>query len=197
MHRDPRSEEPITIANRKKVAIRADFLFSVSPQWLRGGVGAGEPKLGAARGFECGSNLPLRNKSTTVWAWYREVIQRWSGRDPGSALRDDPTVVRGATVWSDSYTSPFLRDDPDRSGAVNWVKWHGRNHETKSRAKSPAYMSENDAPPCGPQILEMQRAPFRAPSPHEQPHSPARLPIGELRSPLAFTFPLLRAPQHV
>lgn len=60
-----------------------------------------------------------------------------------------------------------------------------------------ACMSEDDAPPCGPQILEMQRAPLRAPSPHKQPHSPARLPIGELRSPLAFTFPLLRAPQHV
>lgn len=75
LHRDPRSEEPITIANRKKVAIRADFLFSVSSQWLRGDVGAGEPKLGAARGFECGSNLALRNKSTTVWAWYREVIR--------------------------------------------------------------------------------------------------------------------------
>lgn len=108
-HRDPRSGEPITIANRKKVAIRADFLFSVSSQWLRGDVGAGEPKLGAARGFECGSNLALRNKSTTVWAWYREVIQRWSGRDPGSdlrddlgatpgsALRDNPAAARGAT----------------------------------------------------------------------------------------------------
>lgn len=60
-----------------------------------------------------------------------------------------------------------------------------------------ACMSEDDAPPCGPQILEMQRAPLRAPSPHKQPHSPARLPFGELRSPLAFTFPLLRAPQHV
>lgn len=57
-----------------------------------------------------------------------------------------------------------------------------------------ACMSEDDAPPCGPQILEMQRAPSRAPSPHKQPHSPARLPFGELRSPLAFTFPLLRAP---
>lgn len=99
----------MTIANRKKIAIRADFLFLVSSQWLRGGVGAGEPKLGAARGFECGSNL---------------------------ALRDDPTVVRGVTGWSNSYTSPFLRDDPNRSGAVNWVKWHGRNHETKSRAKA-------------------------------------------------------------
>lgn len=162
-----------------------------------------------ARGFECESNLALRNKSTTVCAWYREVIQRWSGRDPGSDLRDDLGVTsgsalrdnlaaaRGATERPYGYTSPFLRDDPERSSAVNWVKWHGRNHETKKPGKSPAYMSENDAPPCGPQILEMQRAPLRAPSPHEQPRSPARLPIGELRSPLAFTFPLLRAPQHV
>lgn len=114
LHRNPRSEEPITIANRKKVAILADFLFSVSSQWLRGGVGAGEPELGAARGFECESNLALRNKSTTVCAWYREVIRRWYGRD----------------------TSSNLRDDPNRSGAVNWAKWHGRNHETKSRAKA-------------------------------------------------------------
>lgn len=109
LHRNPRSEAPITIANRKKVAILADFLFSVSSQWLRGGVGAGEPELGAARGFECESNLALRNKSTTVCAWYREVIRRWSGRDPGSdlrddvgatpgsALRDDPAAARGAT----------------------------------------------------------------------------------------------------
>ena len=89
LHRDPRSEEPITIANRKKVAIRADFLFLVSSQWLRGGVGAGEPKLGAARGFECRSNLALRNKSTTVWAWYREVIRRWS-----EAPQDDPMAAQ-------------------------------------------------------------------------------------------------------
>lgn len=94
LHRDPRSEKPISIANRKKVAIRADFLFLVSSQWLRGGVGAGEPKLGAARGFECGSNLALRNKSTTVWAWCRKVIRRWSGRDPGSYLRDDLGAIQ-------------------------------------------------------------------------------------------------------
>ena len=54
-----------------------------------GGIGAGEPKLGAARGFECWSNLALRNKSTTVCAWYREVIRRWSERDPSSDLQDD------------------------------------------------------------------------------------------------------------
>ena len=112
LHRDPRSEEPITIANRKKVAIRADFLFSVSSQWLRGGVGAGEPKLGAARGFECGSNLALRNKSTTVWAWYREVIQRWSGRDPGSALRDNLGAIQVRRCGMIRRWSEAPRDGP-------------------------------------------------------------------------------------
>lgn len=148
LHRNPRSEEPITIANRKKVAILADFLFSVSSQWLRGGVGAGGTRVRRRKRVRVRVKFGVRNKSTTVCAWYREVIQRWSGRDPGSdlrddlgatpgsALRDDPTVVRGATGWSNSYTSPFLRDDPNRSGAVNWAKWHGRNHETKSRAKA-------------------------------------------------------------
>ena len=110
-HRDPRSEEPITIANRKKVAIRAGFLFSVSSQWLRGGVRAGEPKLGAARGFECWSNLALRNKSTTVCAWYREVIRRWSERDPSSDLRDDlgATQVRRCGIIRRLPEAP--RDD--------------------------------------------------------------------------------------
>lgn len=79
--------------------------------------------------------------------------------------------------------------------------WHRGTVAVRAAKQKPgislACMSENDAPPCGPQILEMQRAPLRAPSPHKQPHSPARLPFGELRSPLAFTFPLLRAPQHV
>lgn len=79
--------------------------------------------------------------------------------------------------------------------------WHRGAVAMRAAKQKPgislACMSENDAPPCGPQILEMQRAPLRAPSPHKQPHSPARLPFGELRSPLAFTFPLLRAPQHV
>ena len=112
LHRDPRSEEPITIANRKKVAIRTDFLFSVSSQWLRGGVGAGEPKLGAARGFECGSNLALRNKSTTVWAWYREVIQRWSGRDPGSALRDNLGAIQVRRCGMIRRWSEAPRDGP-------------------------------------------------------------------------------------
>ena len=40
LHRNPRSGEPITIPNRKKVAIRADFLFSVPLPtvlgWCRG-----------------------------------------------------------------------------------------------------------------------------------------------------------------
>ena len=40
LHRNPRSGEPITIPNRKKVAIRADFLFSVplptALGWCRG-----------------------------------------------------------------------------------------------------------------------------------------------------------------
>ena len=111
-HRDPRSGEPITIANRKKVAIRADFLFSVSSQWLRGGVGAGEPKLGAARGFGCGSNLALRNKSTTVWAWYREVIQRWSGRDPGSDLQDDLGAIQVRCCGMIRRWSKAPRDGP-------------------------------------------------------------------------------------
>ena len=66
LHRDLRSGESITIPNRKKVAIRADFLFSISPQRLQGGVGAEQPKFGVAGWFKCGSNLALRNKSTTV-----------------------------------------------------------------------------------------------------------------------------------
>lgn len=112
LHRNPRSEEPITIANRKKVAIRADFLFSVSSQWLRGDVGAGEPKLGAARGFECGSNLALRNKSTTVWAWYREVIRRWYGRDTSSNLRDDLGTIQVRRCGMIRRWSEAPRDGP-------------------------------------------------------------------------------------
>ena len=34
LHRNPRSGEPITIPNRKKVAIRAEFLFLFSLRWL-------------------------------------------------------------------------------------------------------------------------------------------------------------------
>ena len=66
LHRDLRSGESITIPNRKKVAIRADCLFSISPQRLQGGVGAEQPKFGVAGWFKCGSNLALRIKSTTV-----------------------------------------------------------------------------------------------------------------------------------
>nr|DAZ00161.1 MAG TPA: hypothetical protein [Caudoviricetes sp.] len=41
MHRNLRSGEPATIPNRKKVAIRAVFLFSVPLQKVQGGIGDG------------------------------------------------------------------------------------------------------------------------------------------------------------
>lgn len=102
------------------------------------------------------------------------------------------SAIEKSCILTRFFVSGPLEQFPD--GTVGQLQYVRQN---KKPGICLACMSEDDAPPCGPQILEMQRAPLRAPSPHKQPHSPARLPFGELRSPLAFTFPLLRAPQHV
>lgn len=61
----------MTIPNRKKVAIRAVFLFSAFPQRVQGSVGG---LCGPGPALRDGPALTLRDDSVTVWARRCEMM---------------------------------------------------------------------------------------------------------------------------
>ena len=116
LHRDPRSGEPITIRNRKKVAIRAEFLFLVSLRWLILG----------------------RHRGRATKARHRET----SGRgDPSAAPRDGPDAVAQARhrEMIRARSVPALRDESevvlrDSLGAALGRHWgYGRGGSGTAR----------------------------------------------------------------